>query len=363
MSGITELRGGRDTGGRETGGGRDTGGGRETGGGEDGGGSRETSGGGHGGRRRDRVIEHRWERAGWAPFRRHVVNQHDDQAFTLDVDGDDGLVTGTVAGPGNQRELYVHRATRGWSAGEVTALIGRPSTYSTAGEVNRPQAGVVLGYERIHGDHVAYVVWYDVFVGNPDVWNISAWRGDGGPDLGQAAGGQHIASLRRDLRILQVERFSFQGWINTYIVQPYHLHDLATGDLVNVDAGDDTFDESGVAVANADPAMGVVQVFDPSDPGAVPLATAGGAVRPAEGHKRWFPCWIKARRVERTVSMKAWRTTEPEPAGWQATVTIRPNDDVPELPSDRAGGFGLMGAHAHAGSSVRFGPVTFRRLG
>jgi hypothetical protein len=306
-------------------------------------------------------VEHDWETCGWEPFQRKIVNQDGAQAFALSVNGGYGRVTGTGAGGGNQRELLVHEC---WSAtdGEITAVFKGPSTYVPS-PLNRPQMGVVLRQQEIAGFHVAFVVWYDVFVGDPRILNISGWRGNGGATLNQAAGGQYTAEISRDLRIIAAQRFEFLGsWINELTCIPSHLHGLAIGNSVTVDCDDNTFDATAVALGNADRERATLQYAEPDTLSGVTNKVANGTVVLASAHERYWPYVVKARLVGNTISVKAWRGRyDAEPGDWQSVVTVATDADFPALPAG-PGLFGVVAAHAHDGSFVQYGQLTFRKL-
>lgn len=301
---------------------------------------------------------HRWDREGWGAFDRKIINQDGSQSFARTVNGNYGRFTGSVAGSGNQREIYVHQDTR-WSDAEVTAVLKGPSTYVSG---NRPQMGIVLRYQEISDHHVAFVVWYDIFAGNPRVLNISGWRGNGGTTLNQAAGGSYTAEVSRDLRILAAQRFQFGDWLNELTCQPFHLHGLAVGDTVTVDCDDNTFDATAVSVAGVDREKGTLQYVEDSTLSTVANKIANGPVTISNNHQRFFPYVLKARLVGNTISVKAWRGRyDSEPADWQTVVTVATDADFPTLPSG-LGYFGIVGAHAHDDSYAEYGDIHFRRL-
>jgi hypothetical protein len=301
---------------------------------------------------------HSWAEHGWGVFDRKIVNQDGAQSFALSVNGNYGRVTGSVAGSGNQRELLVHQDTR-WRDGEVTAVLNGPSTYVSG---NRPQMGVVLRYQQIGGFHVGFVVWYDIFVGDPRVLNISGWRGNGGATLNQAAGGQYTAEVSRDLRVYAVERISFGGFFNGYYCHPYHLHGLVAGNSVTIDVNDNTYDATGEATLNPDRDKGSLQLSETVTQSAEAYKVTSGAVVLANAHQRYFPYVVKARLIGNTISVKAWRGRyEAEPADWQAVVTVATDADFPTLPSG-PGRFGLVASHAHTNSYLEYGDIHFRRL-
>lgn len=304
------------------------------------------------------VLEHRWAADGWTPFERKIINQDGGQVFTLSVAGDYGRVTGSVAGSGNHRELYVHEGMTAVD-GELTAIIKGPSIYGTG---NRPQGGLCLGYQLIGGAHCAYVVWYDIVASNPRVWNVSGWRGDGSPTLNQPAGGQYTADIARDLKVMSVMRFNFGAWINELTCVPLHLYGIAAGDAVTVDVDDNTFDATAVALSNAGRETGTLQYLEDLTTSSVAAKFASGTVQLADGHKRFFPLAVRARRVGTQIAIKVWRAMyDPEPRDWQLTQTVAPDADFPVLPSGDVP-FGLVAGHAHDGSYLDVGDLTFRRL-
>jgi hypothetical protein len=303
------------------------------------------------------VLEHRWAADGWAPFSRHIVNQDGAQVFNLATSGDFGRITSTTA-DGNHREILVHEGMTAVD-GELTAIIRGPSTYVSG---NRPQGGLCLGYQLIDGFHVGYVVWYDIFAGNPRVWNLSGWRGNGGATLNQAAGGQYTAAVARDLRVLTVTRFLFGSWINEMVCLPSHLYGLTAGDTLTVDVDDNTFDATAVAVSTASNETGMVQYLEPDTLSAVSLKAAIGTAVRSDNHRRFFPMAIKARRIGTQISVKVWRAgADPEPADWQLQQTVATDADFPTLPSGELP-FGLVVGHAHDGSYLDYSDFTFRRL-
>lgn len=304
---------------------------------------------------------HSWAEDGWGLFDRKIVNQDGSQSFALSVSGNYGRVTGTVSGSGNQRELLVHQDTR-WRDGEVTAVLKGPSTYVSTPSTNRPQMGIVLRYQEIDGFHVGYVVWYDIFAGNPRVLNISGWRGNGGATLNQAAGAQYTAEIARDLRVYAVERIQFGSFFNGYYCQPYHLHGLTAGDSVTVDVGDDTYDATAEAALNPDREKGSFQLAEATTQSTDAYKTAKGTAILVDNHKRFFPYVLKARLIGNTVSVKAWRGQfEAEPADWQSVVTVATDADFPTLPTG-LGRFGVVASHAHTSSYLEYGDIHFRRL-
>jgi hypothetical protein len=301
---------------------------------------------------------HSWAEHGWGVFDRKIVNQDGAQAFTASVNGNYGRVGASSSTSANQRELWVHQDTL-WANGEVTAVLKGPSTYISG---NRPQMGIVLRYQLIDGHHVAFVVWYDIFVGDPRVLNISGWRGNGGPTLNQAAGGQYTAEVTRDLRIVAALRFQFGSWINELTCIPPHLHGLAINDSITVDCDDNTFDATAASVSNADREKASLQYTEDVTTSAVSNKVANGTVVLANNHQRYFPYVLKARLIGNTISVKAWRGRyEPEPADWQTVVTVATDADFPALPSG-PGRFGVVAAHAHSSSYLEYGDIHFRRI-
>ena len=325
-------------------------------------------------------VRHLFARDGWNGWVQQPVTQDGDQVFELSVEGGYGRVTGTESAQSNKRDFLLHPRMEAEN-GEITAVFKGPSTYVSSPSVNRPQQGLVLRYQEVEpGVHSAYVVWYDVFAGNPAIQNVNVWRGDGETTtLAQAAGGQFSAEIARDLRVLGVRRISFLGGINEYCCQPYHLHGLTASDTVTIDVNtsvasvegeppeltltdDATYDETSVNPSNPDRLRGTFQVADSTETAAEAYKAADGIVTLDNPAKRFFPYVLKARLVGDTVFVKAWRGRyDPEPDDWQAVVTVATDDDVPALP-EGPGLWGVMAGHAHDGSYMEFGDISFKRL-
>lgn len=305
------------------------------------------------------VIEHRWATSGWTPFSRKIITQSGTQALTLSVSGDYGRITSASgSSDGDQREIYVHAGMTA-TAGELTAIIRGPSFYGTG---NRPQGGLCLGYQLIDGFHCAFVVWYDIVVSNPRLWNLSGWRGNGGSTLNQATGGQHIGDLARDVNVISARRFNFGSWINELTCVPSHTYGIVAGDNVTVDIDDATFDATAVAVSNVGRETGTLQYVEDVTTSAVSVKFASGTVQLSDGHKRFFPLCVKARRIGAQVSIKVWRALhDPEPRDWQLHQTVTADADFPTLPSGEVP-WGIVVGHPHSGSYLDYGDLLFRRL-
>jgi hypothetical protein len=317
-------------------------------------------------------LVHHWGTDGWGPFAPVLINADDAQVFATTVVTGSGVITGTQAGDGNMRVAYVRECTE-WTDSEMTSLIVGPAGWNT---INAQQGHLHRVREVSPGLWEGIAVWTAVVGGDYSLINTRGVRFDGATLFqsdGDLATSADSSSLDRGLRVEARQRFNFVSWFNEYRVSPLHLWGLAVGDIVTITSVSGTgFNETGVAVANADRVGGVVQVGDPSDTTTVAYAiTPGGLIVPSGIHaqKRWAPFWLSTRVVGGTASAATvewlrWRYGEPRPDWSDARVqrrAIASNANVPALATG-PGLCGLWGAHFTGGSSGAYGQARFREV-
>jgi hypothetical protein len=320
----------------------------------------------------DRVIHHRWDRDGWAPFRTAVVSADGAQVFTPSVNGRRGRVTSAVgSAAGNLRVVYLRDGTR-WPDSEMKSLWWPPSIFSDAGApvTNRPQMGHIHGaYVGDDGRLRGAAVWCNIFGGpNPEALLINNWESDGttlwqGASTGNAGSSEAVG---RTALVLHANRFVFGGTFTDLRVLPSYaavgLVAGATGDL------------TGMAVTGLNQADASVQGGAPG--GLIRLNASGSAVTDATAGGTWtpdypwrvFPYWVRSKWEPPVMSVMQWAYGSPEPDWgdqytWSATISV--DADTAEVPgsSGVAGLQGFIFAHAHTGAWMEVGNPSFARAG
>lgn len=312
-----------------------------------------------------------WSRDGWDAFTAVTMTADGDQVFDRTVEDGRGVITGTVAGSGNRREVYLINGTEDWANSELESVI-----YSPAGPSGQWQQWHLHRVrERAPGEWEGIAIWTAVVGGGFDLLNCRAVRFDGTTLLqstGDVATRADRDWLDRTLHLQSVSRFEAFGlWFaNLHIAPRSILGTLQAGDLIDVDAvSDSSFDYDDIAVNQVDHAAGVIQVIDPSSTTAVSRTAEAGTVRPVTDQKRWAPFRMATRVIggttdELVVEIRRSRAEEPLPDWGDARVlrqTILPNANVPELPID-AGAVALGGAHFQENTGGSFGEVAARRV-
>lgn len=322
------------------------------------------------------VVEHDWERHGWAAFNPVTITVDGAQVFVGTVASGLGVLTGTQAGAGSHRVAYLRSGTR-WRDSEITSVVFGPAgtawngTNAQQGHLHRvrPVSGVPGMWEGI-------AIWTAVFGGGYELINTRGVRFDGATLFqsgGDAASSGDAGFIDRSLIVDARQRLNFGSWLNQYRAIPMHLNGLKVGTLVTIANVSGTgFDQTDIAVNAVDPATGLVQVIDPTDTttvawGSTPTGTVipSGASAPA----RYVPFAVSS-RVEgddpdsQVVAWKRWKHLYEDEPDWGSQrvqrKTITSNVDVPDL-AVGSGHCALWGAHFHDGSAGTWGGATFRR--
>jgi hypothetical protein len=320
------------------------------------------------------VVTHDWDLdGGWDPFTPVVISDDDPQVFDLTVADGRGVITGTEAGNGNHRVAYLREGTL-WADSEITSVIYGPGGVPWAG--NNGQQGHIHRVREVEpGVWEGIAAWTAVFGGGYDVINTRAVRWEG-TTLSQSDGDIATSADRpvidRQLAVISKERTTGFGlFFNNMGVQPAHLYGLVGGDIVTIDSGDATMDQTDIALNGATPGSGVVQVVEPTTLSTSALAVDRGSVTPsgASSQKRWCPYVMSTRVVGGTseaavLELKRWRLGDPEP-DWSDPRVVRQdvtaNAGVPTVATE-PGLCALWAAHFFGGSTGTFGGLTFRQL-
>jgi hypothetical protein len=310
----------------------------------------------------DAVIEHDWDRDGWAPFRPVTVNTDGAQQFDTSVVAGRGRVTGSVAGSSNMRRFYLRGGTR-WPDSDITSTWWGPSTF----DVIRPQMGHVHGARvgedgRLRGA----VVWFNIVGGpNPEALLANTWEGtltstlrQGTQDPVFVAGGSAEAVGRSPL-VVWANRFVFGGTFLDLRVTPDWMADGLVAGSVGDLTGMAATGLNGVDYSVQGGASGLIRL-NASGP-ALTDNVAGGTWTP-DYPGRVFPYNVRSQWRPPVLRFKQWPYGRPEP-DWGGRFTWSVNlvlgGTATGVPDD--GYAGLVAAHAHTGAYAEWGRTLFQR--
>lgn len=315
----------------------------------------------------DAVIRHRFADDGWTAFQEAPVTLDGDNVFDLSVVNHRGRIASDPGSTeGNSRFFYLRDGTR-WPDSDITSLWWGPSSFTTSGDVNRPQMGHVHGaYVGDDGRLRAAVVWFNIFGATlPNGLLMNMWEADGtNLWLGASTGnGPSTNAVDRAALVLWAQRFTF-GF--TFIQARLHPHWAAdtlvagsTGDLAGM--AQSSLNGTGLTVTGGAEHQGMIQLQVPT---AADLtdAVAGGTWTP-DPIRRVCPYYVRSRWVPPVMMIKQWAYGRVEP-DWggphTAVATISVDADTLMVP-DGPGMSGFAAGHAWAGSSMEYGDALFQR--
>lgn len=173
---------------------------------------------------------------GLAPLEQKIMTVQ--SGATLDLSIVNGRLRGTHQnGGGSMRSFVLFDGTESVDS-EIEVVLWGPNSFGTSGGSDRPQMGTVHRFGEANGKRWGFVVWWNITLSDPDVWNLAMWGANlDGTSFSNATGGQLLAGAwqNRAGRGLHANRFSFGLKIHDYsVADASHLQYLTTSDLVNI---------------------------------------------------------------------------------------------------------------------------------
>lgn len=327
-------------------------------------------------------VVHDWNTDGWTPWTTFLINDDvplaNDSSQTLSVVNGRGRITNSNT-QASMRKAYTRNNAGPWMNSEVQSLIYGSDIFRDTG--TNPSIAQGGHFHRAYTDGSgvwrAIVITNNIFLTDVNVINGNVWNSDPTQPYNSrlklgSNGGQKTFSanwLRRDARIVGVDRFVFAGSINEYYITPANGNGMDVGTWVTVDALlDNTFD-----VATAQQIQGIgpglITLTDAEAGAAVTYKAESGQIIPTTADaRRYWPYWVKSRLIGSKLWTKVWREKDPEPDwsnqdavavyDFQGAQNPSPNSLYPTSP----GYCGIIGNHIRNGRILEYGHFSAKKL-